>query len=112
MCQNVLSNMFSRCEYDMKCSELIRELKEYNQDADVSLTTSEDITTSYICKDPNTDEKLTKKTTRQVFIEPMDSCPSCTSEYMNEEEDVMWCSFYDKPCRDVEDCDQYEEFYE
>lgn len=94
----------------MKVKELIKELKKFNPKADVTLTTSEDITTSYISIDPKTKEKLTKKTTLQVFIEPSELCPTCTSEYM--EGDVRWCSFYDCACKDVDDCNEYEEFYE
>lgn len=94
----------------MKNKELIKLLKNYNQEADVTLTTSEDITISYICKDPRTDEKLTPQTTRQMFIEPTDACPSCTSEYMQG--DIRWCSFYDCPCKDVTECNQYEELDE
>ena len=91
----------------MQCSKLIEELKKYNQEADVTLTTSEDICLSFICED-NNGNRLTPKTTKLVFIEPKDLCPMCTSEYMNG--DIMWCSFYDCACRDVEECYQYEEF--
>lgn len=94
----------------MKVKELIKTLQKYNQEADVTLTTSEDITTSYISIDPNTQEKLTEQTTKQVFIKPCDLCPTCTSEYM--EGDIRWCSFYDCACEDVEECNEYEEFYE
>ena len=90
----------------MLCKELIKQLKEYNPNADVTLTTSEDICISYICKD-NQGNELTKETTGLIFIEPMDLCPMCTSEYMNG--DTMWCSFYDCACRDVEECYQFEE---
>lgn len=88
---------------------MIELLSTYNQDADITLTTSEDITVSYICKDLN-GEPLTKKETMQCFIEPMDSCPECVHEYMNG--DTRWCSFYDKECRKVEECYQFEEFDE
>ena len=91
----------------MLIKDFIKELSVYNPDADITLTTSENITTSFVCKDKMGNE-LTKKTTMQVFIEPMDNCPECTSEYMNG--DVRWCSFYDKPCSDVEECYQFEEF--
>ena len=91
----------------MMVKKLIEELAEYNPDADITLTTSEDICLSYICKDSD-GSSLDKKTTMQVFIEPMDLCPMCTSEYMNG--DVMWCSSYDCACRDVEECYQFEEF--
>lgn len=51
----------------MKIKELINELKEYNQEADITLTTSETITLSFI-----SDENGTKKDTKQVFIEGCD----------------------------------------
>ena len=51
----------------MKVKELINELKEYNQEADISLTTSETIILSYI-----SDENGTKQDTKQVFIEGRD----------------------------------------
>lgn len=55
----------------MKVCDFIKVLKEYNQDADITLTTSENITVSYICKDLKGND-LTKKTTMQLFIEPID----------------------------------------
>ena len=94
----------------MLCGELIRKLGKFNPKADVTLTTSEDICLSFIFKDTDTGEVLTEKTTKQIFIEPTDSCPMCTSEYMNG--DIMWCSFYDCACRDVEECYEFEEFHE
>lgn len=93
----------------MKIKELISKLQSYNPDADITLTTSEDITLAYICKDSNGNE-LTPKTTRQVFIEPTDECPQCTNEYM--EDKVRQCSVYGKPCKEVEECFQFEEFDE
>lgn len=48
----------------MKNKELIKVLKGFNPEADVSLTTCEEITVSYICKDG-----ATKETTKQIFIE-------------------------------------------
>lgn len=91
----------------MLVKDLIKKLNEYNPDADVSLAISEDITLSYICKD-NDGNDLTQSTTKQVFIEPMDSCPTCVHGYI--ENDKRMCSFYQKPCRLVEECFQYEEF--
>ena len=91
----------------MKISKLIDELSEFNQEADITLTTSEDICISYICKNTLTGEQLTKKTTKLVFIEPCDECPSCTHLYTDYEERM--CSFYNKPCKEVEECYQYEE---
>ena len=49
----------------MKVKNLIKELKEYNPEADITLTTSETIILSYISED----EGETKKTTKQIFIE-------------------------------------------
>lgn len=51
----------------MKNSKLIETLKGYNLDADVTLTTSEDICISYISED-----NATEKTTKQIFIEGCD----------------------------------------
>ena len=93
----------------MKIRKLIELLRTYNQEADITLTTSEDICISYICKDPN-GNPLTKETTMQCFIEPMDQCPECVHEYMNG--DTRWCSFYDKECEKVGECYQFEEFDE
>ena len=56
----------------MKIKDLIELLKNYNQDADITLTTSEDITISYICKDTN-GNPLSKETTLQCFIEGTDN---------------------------------------
>ena len=91
----------------MKISDFIKELSKYNPNADITLTTSETISLSYICKDQNGNE-FSPNDTPIVFIEPADCCIECTSEYMNG--DVRWCSFYDKPCADVEECYQFEEF--
>ena len=94
----------------LKIRKLIEKLKAYNQEADITLTTSEDITISYICKDPKTDQDWTPQTTMQCFIEAMDECPQCVHEYMNGDE--RWCSFYDKVCKEVQECYQFEEFDE
>ena len=95
----------------MKIKKLIEYLEEFNPEADITLTTSEDIYLSYI-EDDECDYDEGKKTTKQVFIEPTDSCPECVHEYMSEEYDVRWCSFYDKPCKNVVECYQFEEFVE
>ena len=94
----------------MKVSELIEDLKSYNQDAEITLTNSETICLSYICKDRETGQSYDKSSTPIVFVEPRDLCPLCTSEYMDG--DIMMCSSYDKPCREVEECYQFEEFDE
>lgn len=95
----------------MKINNLIEELNDYNLNADITLTSSEDIAISYICKDLNGND-LTKKTTMQVFIKGVDKYRECSSEYINEETDELWCNYYDKPCKDKETCEQFEEFYE
>ena len=51
----------------MKNSKLIEILKGFNLDADVTLTTSEDICISYISTD-----RESKKKTKQIFIEGCD----------------------------------------
>ena len=86
---------------------MIESLKGYNQDADITLTTSEDITLSYICRDKD-ENILTKENTPIVFIEPTDECPQCVHEYTDTGERM--CSFYNKPCKMVEECYQFEEF--
>ena len=95
---------------EMLVKEFIAKLEKYNPDAEITLTTSEDITLSYICKDKNGND-LSIKNTPIIFIEPMDECPQCVHEYVGDD-DRRWCSFYNKPCRMVEECFQFEEFYE
>lgn len=91
----------------LKNRDLIEKLKEYNLDADVSLVDSEDITISYIYKDYD-GNNLTPSTTPQLFVEGIDSCPSCIHECIKNNERI--CSFYNKPCRLVGECYQYEEY--
>lgn len=91
----------------MKVSKLIEKLGEFNPNADISLTCSEDIHISYICKNHQNDELFTKETTPQVFIEIDEECPFCVHSYMDNDE--RFCSFYEKLCCDVEECFQYEE---
>ena len=93
----------------MLIKDLISELKLFNPNADITLTDSEDILTTYICEDPN-GNLLTKKTTMQVFIEGVDKYRECSSEYINEETDELWCNHYDKPCEDKQTCEEFEEF--
>jgi len=88
----------------MKISDFIKKLERFNPNADITLTDSETITLSYV----DNDGKYTEKTTPIVFIEPADCCVECVHEYMNG--DIKWCSFYDRPCTDVEECYQFEEF--
>lgn len=91
----------------MLIKDFIKSLEAYNPNADITLTTSEDITLSYISKDIN-GEELSKETTMQVFIESTDSCPTCVHEYTDD--GLRMCSFYQKPCKLVEECYQFEEF--
>ena len=51
----------------MKVKELIKELKDFNQEAEVVTPTSETILLSYIANDGGT-----KDTTKIVFIEGVD----------------------------------------
>lgn len=57
----------------MKNKELIKILLDYNLEADVTLTTSEDIEISYICENTN-GKKFDKKNTPVLFIEGKDIC--------------------------------------
>ena len=82
-------------------------MERFNQNADITLTTSEDIALSYICKDAISGEELTEKTTNLVFIEPSDECVKCAWLYIECGEGM--CSFYNKPCKEVEECYQFEE---
>lgn len=92
----------------MKNSELIKELKEFNPDAEVTTPYSETIELSYI-----SNEEYSKKTTPIVFIEGADEkYLECENEYINEYEDVVWCNHYDKPCTNKEECDYFNEFTE
>lgn len=84
--------------------DLIRKLKEYNPDADVSLVDSEDITISYYS------DGYTISDTPQLFIEGVDLVPNCVNEYIDNDERM--CSFYGRPCRLVGECFQYEEYME
>lgn len=90
---------------ELKIKDFVRKLSEFNQDADITTPFSEDITLSYICKSDDGTE-LSKKTTHLVFIEPCDECPNCVHQYVDCEERM--CSFYDKPCKEVEECYQFE----
>ena len=81
----------------MKVSDLIKKLSKFNPDADVSLTTSEDICISYI-----NEEGATPEITKQLFIEPVDYCYTC--EYYND----GWCDAYGDEPSNVEECYNYE----
>ena len=93
----------------MLIKNLISELKLFNPNADITLTDSEDITTSYIFKDANGNE-FSKQTTMQVFIEGTDECPSCIHNYLHEKYQIRWCEYYNCACKDVEECNQWGEW--
>lgn len=80
----------------MKVLDLMKELSYFNPQANISLTTSEDICLSYISED-----NATPQTTKQVFIEPADFCQKC--QFYED----SYCRVYDKPCDEVEECFQY-----
>lgn len=92
----------------LQVNRLIEELKKYNPNADVSLTSSEDIVISYISRDLD-GKHLTPETTMQLFIEGSDECPTCSHNYVHDKYEVRWCSYYDCACEDVEECNQWEE---
>lgn len=81
----------------MKVKQLIKELKEFNPNADVSLTTCNDINVSYISSGG-----ATKETTKQIFIEEENTCESCAFH-----DGGGYCNEYNKNCEDVEECYQY-----
>ena len=83
----------------MKNRELIKQLSEFNMDADVSLLTYNDICISYI-----TENGATPKTTKQIFIEEENSCDSCTFH-----DGGGYCEIYNKQIEDIEECFQYTE---
>ena len=88
----------------MKISDFIKELEEFNQDADITLISSEDIALSWVCSDSN-NHLVSKKDTLQVFIEGRDYL-ECCHEYMNG--DTRWCSLSDTECERY--CKEFEEF--
>lgn len=92
----------------MKIKELINALKKYNPDAEVTTPYSEDICLSYISKSLDGEMEYNLSNTPLVFIEQTDSCPTCVHEYTND--GIRMCSFYQKPCKLVEECFQYEEY--
>lgn len=80
----------------MKIEELVKELKDFNPKADISLKDSEDICISYICEDG-----ATPQTTKQVFIEPCDYCQRC--QFYDDD----YCRVYNKECSEVMECYQF-----
>ena len=82
----------------MKCNKLIKILQEFNPNADVTTPISEDICISYITDDGEFD----KSSTPFIFIEPADTCQTCS--WYND----SYCDFYGEECADVEECYQYE----
>lgn len=81
----------------MKVKQLIKELKEFNPNADVSLTTCNDINVSYISSGG-----ATKETTKQIFIEEENTCESCAFH-----DGGGYCNEYKKPVENVEECYHY-----
>ena len=92
-----------------KIKDFIKDLESFNPDAEITTPISETILLSYICKDEDGND-LTKENTPLVFIESADECPLCSHEYI--EDNVRMCSFYQKPCKMVEECYAFEEFDE
>ena len=76
--------------------DLINSLKEFNPEANVTLTTSEDICISYI-----TEGGADKSNTPHIFIEECDICSNCFYE------SETYCTFYNQECSDVEECYQH-----
>lgn len=81
----------------MLVKELIKELAEFNLEADVSLIDAEDICISYISTDG-----ATKETTKQVFIEGADLCQTC---YYYDDD---YCLAYEDNPDKVTECYMYE----
>ena len=86
---------------ELKVKELIKQLKTFNQEADVSLTTSEDIVISYI-----NENNATPQTTKQLFIEPSDDCKTCN--YYGG----RYCYAYRTYCDKVTECYRYDKIGE
>lgn len=84
----------------MKIDKLIDKLKNYNQKATITLTTSEDIMLSYVCED-NDGNELSKKNTPLVFIEGCDTNQRCC-HYDDE-----YCNIYKRNCENVSSCSQF-----
>ena len=81
----------------MKVKELINKLNEFNPNADVSLTVSEDIKLTYVYSVDG--KEYSKKDTNQLFIEPVDACEVCT--YYDDD----YCKVHNKSCDSVkQDC--------
>ena len=83
----------------MKNKQLIEILKGFNPEADVSLTTCEEIVVSYVCTNG-----ATKETTKQIFIEEENTCESCFFH-----DGGGYCYAYKKRIEDVEECYKYTE---
>lgn len=81
----------------MKVKDLINSLKEYNPNANVVLTTSEEIFLSFIG-----DENTSKKNAEVVFIEGCDFCASCYYY------DIEYCKFYEDYCYSINDCEIFD----
>ena len=90
----------------MKIREFIKNLETFNPEAEITTPISETILLSYICKDSEGND-LDKLNTPVVFVEPADECPLCVHEYL--EGNVRMCSFYEKQCKFVDECNAFEE---
>ena len=86
----------------MKNKELIKELSQFNKDADVSLLNSHDILISYVSQAG--ENTWSKKDTPQIFIEENNLCESCFFH-----DGGGYCTEYGKPIEDVEECFNYME---
>ena len=75
----------------MLLKNLLELLKDYNPEANVTLTTSEDIELSFIGED--------KYNARIIFIEGCDTVKSCY--YYNEE----YCNYYGTNCEEITECE-------
>jgi len=88
----------------MRVKELIKSLQAYNPNAKIGLCLDghyeDDIYISFICED-NDGNKLTNKTTEQVWLEGVDYCVNCQFLAGN------YCTAYQKDTVDVDECFQF-----
>jgi len=87
----------------MKVKELITELLEFNLNAEVTLTTSEDIQLSYI--NGTGDNEFDKASSPVVFIEGCNKYDYHNCAWIDKE----YCTFYNKDCALIKECYAYEE---
>ena len=90
----------------MKVEDLIKSLQSYNPNAKIGLCLDgyyeDDIYISFICED-NDGNKLTNKTTEQVWLEGIDFCKDC--EFLSSD----YCLAYNCDADDVTECYQFKE---